>query len=55
MLNEFQVAKLKALKEQSEIGGWRNATIFVRAQFESKIGMIEVNPTIENCHTTIIV
>jgi hypothetical protein len=52
MLNEFQVAKLRALKEQPE--GWQIATIYVRAQFESKIGMIKINPTIEKCHIRIV-
>jgi len=52
MLNEYQVAKLKSLKDQPD--GWQIATVYVRAQFESKIGTIEVNPTIEKCSMSII-
>jgi hypothetical protein len=52
-LNELQVARLKELKTQPD--GFQIATIYVRAQFESKIGLVEFNPTIEDRHMTIVV
>lgn len=53
MLNEFQVARLKELKKQPE--GYQIATIYVRAQLDSKIGTIECNPTIPDRAMIILV
>ena len=47
-LNEFQVNRLKEYKERQGKGLIDNVTIFVNAHFESKIGLIEFKPTLEN-------
>jgi hypothetical protein len=47
-LNEFQVNRLKEYKERQEKGRVDNVTIYVNAHFESKIGLIEFTPTLEN-------
>lgn len=48
-LNEFQVNRLKEWKgkQSREVD---NATIYVNAHFESKIGLVELTPTLENRH-----
>jgi len=48
ILNELQVNRLKEYKERQAGGHVDNLTIYVNAHFESKLGLIEFKPTIEN-------
>jgi len=48
VLNELQVNRLKELKERQGKGQVDNVTIYVDARFESKLGLIEFKPTLEN-------
>ena len=47
-LNEFQVNRLKEYRERQNKGLIDNVTIYVNAHFESRIGLVEFKPTIEN-------
>jgi hypothetical protein len=53
-LNEFQVNRLKEYKERRAKGLIDNVTIYVNAHFESKIGLMEFKPTLENRQITIL-
>jgi hypothetical protein len=48
ILNELQVNRLKEYKERQAGGYVDNLTIYVNARFESKLGLVEFKPTIEN-------
>ncbi len=47
VLNELQVSRLKELKEKQG-KDINNVTIYVNAHFESKLGLIEFKPILEN-------
>jgi hypothetical protein len=48
VLNELQVNRLKELKEKQGKGYVDNVTIYVNAHFESRLGLVEFKPTLEN-------
>jgi hypothetical protein len=53
ILNELQVNRLKEYKERQGKGYVDNVTIYINAHFESKLGLVEFKPTIENRPVTI--
>jgi hypothetical protein len=49
-LNEFQVNRLKEWKDRQTKGQVDNVSMYVNAHLESKIGLVELRPTLENPH-----
>jgi len=48
-LNEIQVSRIKEMQQTGEL----RATMYLKAYFESRVGLLELTPTIENCQVII--
>jgi hypothetical protein len=52
-LNEIQVNRLNELKKRQTEGYVDNVAVYVNAQFESKLGLVQFKPVLENCPISI--